>query len=225
MAVSNRLSQRRTKRLRLRADDTLRFPEKIVFASGNAGKLREIACLLSDFNISLVAQADFGVNEVTETGSTFTENALIKANHAAAAAGLPAIADDSGLVVAALEGRPGVYSARYSGPDATDDSNIDKLLDEMRGLPDASRGATFQCAACFAMPDDPEPLIAEGQWRGQILHERRGDHGFGYDPVFFDPEAGKSAAELSTDEKNARSHRGKALAMLGLLLRARFNGD
>ncbi len=211
--------------MRPRADDTLRFPEKIVLASGNAGKLREIARLLSDLNIKVVAQAEFGVSDATETGSTFTENALIKANHAAAAAGLPAIADDSGLVVAALEGRPGVYSARYSGPDATDDSNIDKLLDEMRDLPDASRGAAFQCAACFAMPNDHEPLIAEGQWRGRILHERRGEHGFGYDPVFFDPEAGKSAAELSADEKNARSHRGKALAMLGLLLRARFNSE
>ncbi len=212
------------KRLRPRADATLRFPKKIVLASGNAGKLREIALLLSDLNVNVVAQSEFGVHDAEETGTTFTENALIKASHAAAAAGLPAIADDSGLVVAALEGRPGVYSARYSGPDATDDSNIDKLLAEMRDLPEASRGATFQCVACFAMPDDFEPLMAEGQWRGRILHERRGDQGFGYDPVFFDPETGKSAAELSVAEKNARSHRGKALAMLESLLRARFDG-
>ncbi len=208
--------------MRPRADDTLRFPERIVLASGNAGKLREIARLLSDLNVSVVAQSEFGVRDVEETGTTFTENALIKAIHAAAATGLPAIADDSGLVVAGLDGRPGVFSARYSGPDATDDSNIDKLLDEMRDLPDASRGAVFQCAACFAMPGDLEPLIAEGQWRGQILHERRGEHGFGYDPVFFDPEADKSAAELSAEEKDARSHRGKALAVLLSLLRARF---
>ncbi len=203
----------------------MRFPEKIVLASGNVGKLREIARLLSDLNVSVVAQSEFGVHGAEETGTSFTENALIKANHAAAATGLPAIADDSGLAVAALGGRPGVYSARYSGPDATDDSNIDKLLDEMRDLPDASREAVFQCAACFVMPDDLEPLIAEGQWRGRILHERRGEQGFGYDPVFFDPEAGKSAAELSADEKDARSHRGKALAELSALLRARFDED
>ena len=189
------------------------------------GKLREIMRLLSDLDARIVPQSELGVSAAGEPGTSFAENALIKARHAAAVAGLPAIADDSGLVVAALNGRPGVYSARYSGPDATDDSNIDKLLAEMRDLPDASRGAAFQCVACFAMPDDPEPLIAEGQWRGCILKQRRGDRGFGYDPVFFDPETGKSAAELSAAGKNARSHRGKAFAALGLLLRVRFDGD
>ncbi len=213
----------RTKRWRPRADGTLRFPKEIVLASGNAGKLREIARLLGDLNVSVVAQAECGVREAQETGTTFAENARIKAMHAAAVTGLPAIADDSGLVVAALAGRPGIYSARYAGPGATDDANIDKLLDEMRDLPDANRGAKFQCAACFTMPDDAEPLLAEGRWCGRILHERRGEHGFGYDPVFFDPEAGKSAAELSADEKDARSHRGKALAALSSMLRTRFD--
>lgn len=189
------------------------------------GKLREIMRLLSEVDAQIVPQSEFGVRAAEETGTSFAENALIKARHAAAVAGLPAIADDSGLVVAALNGRPGVYSARYSGPDATDDANIDKLLAEMRDLPEASRGAAFQCVACFVMPDDPEPLIAEGQWRGRILEERRGDRGFGYDPVFFDPESGKSAAELSAAGKNARSHRGKAFAALESLLRARFDGD
>ena len=183
-------------------------------ASGNAGKLREIAGILRDFEINVVPQSDFDVTDAEETGSTFVENALIKARHAASATGLAAIADDSGLAVDALDGRPGVYSARYSGPEADPEKNIDRLLAELDGVPDKQRGATFHCVACFVTPDESEPIIAEGKWRGVILRERQGTGGFGYDPIFFDPELGRSSAELSAEEKNARSHRGQALAEL-----------
>lgn len=195
------------------------LPDKIVMASGNAGKLREIARILSDLNITVVPQSDFGISEAEETGSTFAENALIKARHAARATGLAAIADDSGLMVDALDGRPGIYSARYSGPDATDQTNIDRLLAELEGVPEDQRSAAFHCAVCFVTPDGAGPLIAEGEWRGRILRERRGDGGFGYDPVFLDIELGRSSAELNADEKNARSHRGKALKALARKLR------
>ena len=188
-------------------------------ASGNVGKLREIEGILSDLNIALVPQSDFGLSEAEETGSTFAENALIKARHAAQATGLAAIADDSGLMVDALDGRPGIYSARYSGPDATDQSNIDRLLAELEGVPEDQRGAAFHCVVCFVTPDDNEPFIAEGEWRGRILRECRGDGGFGYDPVFLDTELGCSSAELNAEEKNARSHRGKALRKLARKLR------
>jgi len=183
-------------------------------ASGNAGKLREIARILAGFDITVVSQADFAVSDATENGDTFIANAIIKARHAAIVTGLPAIADDSGLVVDALGGKPGVHSARYSGSGASDDSNIDKLLQELRDVDDADRGAAFHCVACYVAQDDSEPVIAQGEWRGVILRERRGNGGFGYDPVFFDQEQGLSAAEMSPDEKNRHSHRGKALADL-----------
>lgn len=183
-------------------------------ASGNAGKLREIARILGDFEINVVPQSDFDIADAEETGSTFVENALIKARHAASATGIAAIGDDSGLAVDALDGRPGVYSARYSGPEADPEKNIDRLLAELDGVPDEQRGATFHCVACFVTPDESEPIIAEGKWRGVILRERQGDGGFGYDPVFFDPELGRSSAQLSAEEKNTRSHRGQALAEL-----------
>lgn len=192
----------------------LRRPGKIVMASSNAGKLREIARILGDLDMTVVPQSDFNVVDADETGSTFVENALIKARHAAKATGLPAIADDSGLAVDALDGRPGVYSARYAGDDADDEQNIDKLLAELDGVADEQRGAAFHCAACLVLPDAPETIIAEGEWRGRILRARRGEGGFGYDPVFFDPELGCSSAQLSADEKNARSHRGQALRKL-----------
>ncbi|MDJ0906636.1 MAG: XTP/dITP diphosphatase [Woeseiaceae bacterium] len=195
-------------------------PDRIVLASGNAGKLAEIARLLEDLDIEVIPQSALGVTDADETGTTFAENALIKAQHAAAATGLPAIADDSGICVDALDGRPGVYSARYAGPGATDDRNIDRLLTELEGVPDEQRGAAFHCVACFVAPDRDEPLIAEGEWRGTILHERRGAGGFGYDPLFFVPELGKSSAELSPQEKNARSHRGQAIAELSRKLHA-----
>jgi len=192
---------------------------KIVMASGNAGKLREIARILGELGITVVPQSEFGISDAEETGSTFAENALLKARHAATACGLPAIADDSGLAVDALDGRPGVYSARYSGPEADPEKNIDRLLAELDGVPDEQRGATFHCVACYVRPDLSEPLIAEGEWRGVILPERQGDGGFGYDPVFLDPELGCSAAELGAAEKNTRSHRGLALQELARLLR------
>jgi XTP/dITP diphosphohydrolase len=193
-------------------------PDRIVLASGNAGKLAEIARILEDMGVTVVPQSELGVGDADETGTTFVENALIKARHAAEATGLPAIADDSGICVDALDGRPGVYSARYSGPGATAESNNDLLLAELEGIPDERRGAAFHCVACYVDPGMEEPVIAQGEWRGRILHERRGVGGFGYDPLFYVPELGKSSAELSPDEKNARSHRGQALAALGRML-------
>ncbi len=187
-------------------------PKKIVMASGNKGKLREIASLLEHLAVTVVPQSDFGVEDADETGTTFEENAVIKARHAAQETGLPAIADDSGLTVDALGGRPGVYSARYSGEGATDDSNIDKLMDELDGVDE--RGAAFRCVACYVDSEDAEPVFGKGEWRGEILTERRGDGGFGYDPVFLDPASGLASAELSADDKNARSHRGQALRAL-----------
>jgi XTP/dITP diphosphohydrolase len=190
-------------------------------ASGNRGKLREIARLLADFECTVVPQSELGVSDADETGDTFEENALIKARHAATTTGLPAIADDSGLAVDALDGRPGVFSARYSGADATDDENIDLLLRELEHVPEAERGATFHCVACFVAPGDTGVLLAKGTWRGHIAHERQGDGGFGYDPVFIDAELGIAAANLSADDKNSRSHRGKALTELVTLLQRR----
>ncbi|HSG58457.1 MAG TPA: XTP/dITP diphosphatase [Woeseiaceae bacterium] len=187
---------------------------KIILASGNPGKRREIEKILADFDIEIVPQSDFGVSEAEETGTTFAENALIKARHASRATGLPAIADDSGLAVDALGGRPGVYSARYAGPEATDTDNNARLLAELAGVPPAERGAAFHCVACFVMPGDGQPVIAEAEWRGRILEAPAGDGGFGYDPLFFVEETGCSSAELSASEKNRRSHRGKALREL-----------
>lgn len=190
------------------------LPGKIVMASGNAGKIREIARLLEDLDVEVVAQSEFGVQDVDETGTTFRENSLLKARHASVLTGLPAIADDSGLSVDALDGAPGVYSARYSGAGATDDKNIDKLLRELEGVAAAARGAAFHCVASFVLPDRAEPLVAVGEWRGAILFERQGTGGFGYDPVFFDPVSQCSSAELTQAQKDARSHRGQALRML-----------
>jgi XTP/dITP diphosphohydrolase len=197
-------------------------PQKIVMASGNAGKLREIARLLEGLGIEVLAQSELGVTDAVESGTTFAENSLIKARHAAHATGLPAIADDSGLAVDALGGAPGVYSARYSGEGATDDSNIDKLLEELRDVPAVARGAAFHCVATFVTPDDAPPLVAEGEWRGSILEARQGRGGFGYDPVFLDPQSGLSSAQLTAEQKNARSHRGKALQKLVALIEQRF---
>ena len=198
------------------------LPEKIVLATGNTGKLREIREILADLEIEIVPQSDLGIAAAEETGATFVENALIKARHAAIAAGLPAIADDSGLVVDALGGRPGVYSARYAGATASDDDNIDRLLEELAGVEGERRKAAFHCCACYVTPDDTSSLIAEGRWEGMITKERRGSDGFGYDPVFYDPECGRTAAELGPELKNARSHRGMALAALAEMMRHHF---
>lgn len=195
-------------------------PTTLVLASGNPGKLKEFAELLAPLNVTIVPQADYGVGEADETGSTFEENALIKALHAMQATGLPAIADDSGLSVDALDGRPGVHSARYAGPDATDEANVDKLLAELGDSKD--RGAAFHCVVCFVAPDLDEPVFARGEWRGEILRERRGTGGFGYDPVFLDPASGRASAELTPEEKNARSHRGIALSALSGQLSRRY---
>ncbi len=188
---------------------------RIVLASGNRGKLAEIAALLEPLGVVISAQSDFGIPEAVEDGDSFVANALIKARHAAALTGLPAIADDSGLAVDALAGAPGVRSARYAGDDASDSDNIDKLLEALSDVPQARRGAGFHCAAVFvAGPHDAAPLVEEGVWRGRILEARRGSGGFGYDPVFFDDEAGCAAAEMTPEQKNARSHRGKAFRAL-----------
>lgn len=188
---------------------------KLVIASGNRGKLAEFADLLGDSGIDCVPQGELGVGDVDETGLSFVENALLKARHAARATGLPALADDSGLCVDALGGAPGLYSARYAGSHGDAVANIDKLLDALRDVPDERRGAHFHAAIVLLRhADDPQPLIAEGSWHGRILHARRGDGGFGYDPVFLDPQRGRSAAELDPSLKNRISHRGLALAAL-----------
>ena len=192
------------------------LPSKIVLASGNRGKLKELARLLEALRVEVLPQSDFNVPDADETGTSFAANSLIKARHAARLTGLPAIADDSGLAVDALDGRPGVYSARYAGVGASDADNVARLLDELAGV--ANRSAAFHCVATYVASDDAVPLVAEGEWRGEILEAPRGAGGFGYDPVFLDPASGKAAAELSPDEKNARSHRGIALGRLVKLL-------
>jgi XTP/dITP diphosphohydrolase len=188
---------------------------EIVLASGNAGKLAELRGLLAGSGHLLRAQSDFGIADADETGLTFVENALLKARHASAATGLPALADDSGLCVDALGGAPGLYSARYGGVHGDDARNIARLLAELRDVADAARTARFHCVlALLRSADDPRPIIAEGSWEGRILREPRGNGGFGYDPVFLDPENALSAAELDPAIKNAISHRGRALAAL-----------
>ncbi len=189
-------------------------------ATSNPGKIREIARMLDGLGVEIVAQTELGVDDAEETGTTFEENSLIKAQHAATHTGLPAIADDSGLAVDALGGAPGVYSARYSGPGANDRRNNEKLLAELEGV--AERGAAFCCVATYVEPDDTEPLVAEGIWRGEILEAPRGEGGFGYDPLFLVPDCGVSSAELAAEEKNARSHRGQALRKLVEMLKQRY---
>ena len=188
---------------------------KLVLASSNHGKLEELRSLLSGSGIELIAQSDLGVEDAEETGTTFVENALLKARHATRITGLPALADDSGICVDALRGAPGLYSARYAGEHGNASRNIDKLLEDMKDVPDDNRSAHFYCVLVLLRhADDPQPLIVEGQWNGRLLHERRGSVGHGYDPVFFDSVHGQSAAEMELDFKNQLSHRGQALAML-----------
>ena len=191
---------------------------RVVLATGNPGKLRELQLLLGA-TFDLVPQTALNISSLEETGRTFTENALLKACHASAVSGLPAIADDSGLEVDALGGAPGIRSARYAGVDATDQENNEKLLDALGTRDAADRMARFRSVIVYVQaPDDPEPLIAEGIWEGRILDAPRGTDGFGYDPLFFDEAVGLTGAELSPDEKNRRSHRGKAArALAGLL--------
>ena len=194
--------------------------QQIVLASGNQGKIKEIQQILAGHCI--VPQTQLAISEVEETGTTFVENALIKARHAARHCRLPAIADDSGLAVDALNGAPGVISARYAGPNADDRQNLQKLLTEMAGVPDAQRTARFICVMVFMLhADDPFPLIAKGVWEGRILFEPVGENGFGYDPVFWVPEYCCSSAELPAEIKNRLSHRGQALKQLTEMVQAR----
>jgi XTP/dITP diphosphohydrolase len=188
---------------------------QLVLASGNAGKLEELRNVLGDCGLHLRAQSELAVGDVAETAPTFIENALIKARHAARATGMPALADDSGLCVDALGGAPGLVSARYGGGHGDATRNIERLLLEMRDLPDERRGARFYCVlVLLRSADDPQPLIAEGEWFGRILRTPRGEGGFGYDPIFLDPVHDCSAAELDPVVKNSISHRGRALAVL-----------
>lgn len=189
--------------------------KKIVLATGNQGKVKEMAQLLSDFGFDVKAQSEFNVSEVAETGTTFIENAIIKARHAAKETGLPAIADDSGLEVDYLKGAPGIYSARFSGEGATDQKNLEKLLKELEGVPEAQRTARFHCVLVLMKHEnDPTPLICHGTWEGKILTKAVGTNGFGYDPVFWVPETNCASAELDSADKKQLSHRGKALKQL-----------
>jgi XTP/dITP diphosphohydrolase len=192
----------------------------IVLASSNAGKVREFNQLLGGLQLEVVPQSRFNVADAEETGLTFVENAILKARNAAQHAHRPALADDSGLEVDALDGAPGIYSARYAGPGAGDRANLEKLLAMLAGVPDAQRTARFQCVLVYMRHAlDPTPLICQGTWEGRILTEARGGGGFGYDPVFFVPSHGCSSAELPAEVKNALSHRGQALQKLLAALR------
>lgn len=187
----------------------------IVLATGNQGKVKELATLFAEQNITIKPQSEFNVSDVAETGTTFIENAIIKARHASKETGLPAIADDSGLEVDALSGAPGVYSARYAGENANDSDNNAKLLTELSDVPKDKRTARFHCVLVYmAHANDPTPIICHGIWEGSILFEARGQQGFGYDPLFWQDALQLSSAELSRDIKNSLSHRGKALKQL-----------
>ncbi|MFO6422732.1 XTP/dITP diphosphatase [Motilimonas sp. KMU-193] len=189
--------------------------KQLVLATGNLGKVKELADMLAPYDLEVLPQSHFNVSEVAETGTTFVENAIIKARHAAYVTGLPAIADDSGLEVDFLKGAPGIYSARFAGPHANDKTNIDKLLQELDGVPESQRSARFHCVlVLMAHADDPTPVICHGTWEGFITTTPHGENGFGYDPVFFVPSEGKVSAELSKERKNQLSHRGKALQLL-----------
>jgi XTP/dITP diphosphohydrolase len=187
--------------------------QQLVLASGNAGKLKELQAMLGD-SVSVLPQSEFVAEEAVEDGLSFVENAIIKARHACKASGLPSLADDSGIAVDALSGAPGIYSARYAGVGG-DAANNAKLLQALEGLSTEQRGARFISVLVLMLhADDPTPIICEGVWYGSILNESRGDHGFGYDPLFWVPEANCSSAELSPAEKNRMSHRAKAMAQL-----------
>ncbi len=188
---------------------------QIVLATGNPGKVREMGDILAPFALQIVPQSEFDVPEADETGLTFVENAILKARNAAAHTGLPAIADDSGLEVDFLKGAPGIYSSRFAGADASSEDNLIKLLNDMKGVPEARRTARFQCLMVYmAHATDPTPLICQGTWEGRILFEPQGDNGFGYDPVFYVPDHDCASAQLSKEVKNRLSHRGQALRKL-----------
>jgi len=185
--------------------------KKLIIATSNPGKVRELNAMLGGI-IEVISQQTMGVDEVLETGLTFVENALIKARNAARQTGLPALADDSGLVVDALNGAPGIYSARYAGDGASDEQNLQKLLTDLKRQEDSNRQARFWCALAFVQhSEDPTPVIIQKGWEGEIVYEARGQGGFGYDPIFYLPSYGCTSAELVAEEKNKISHRGQAL--------------
>ena len=189
--------------------------EQIVLASNNAGKVREINQLLASQQIQVVPQSEFGVPEAEETGLSFVENAILKARNAAQHSGLAAIADDSGIEVDALRGAPGIYSARFAGPGASDAANLERLLKRLQGVPEAERSARFQCLMVYMRhAEDPTPIICQGTWEGVIAESPAGDNGFGYDPVFWVPSQRCTAAQLPPEVKNGLSHRGQALQKL-----------
>lgn len=189
--------------------------QKIVLASNNPGKINEFTEMLASVDLAVHPQNEWQIPDADETGLTFLENAILKARHASSLTGLPAIADDSGLCVDALNGAPGIYSSRYGGPNADERTYTQKLLDDLKDIPEDKRSARFVCVlALLRHENDPQPLIAQATWEGSILTERRGSGGFGYDPVFFVPEEQCAAAELTPQRKHQLSHRGKALKQL-----------
>ena len=195
---------------------------RVVLASSNRGKLRELAALLAPLGYDVITQNTLGIDTPSETGDTFAANALLKARHAAAAANLPALADDSGIEVDALNGRPGIYSARYAGEGASDQDNLLKMLAEIRGVPEIERTARYQCVIAFvSTADDPSPILAQGTWEGTLISHPRGLGGFGYDPIFIPSGFDRTAAELDPGEKNSLSHRGQALRALITQLQGR----
>lgn len=196
---------------------------RVVLATANRGKLRELQALLASLGVDVIPQSDLGIEPVEETGATFTENALIKARHAARHARMPALADDSGLEVQSLNGRPGVHSARYAGVGASDLDNIHQVLGELGTRPPELRGARFRCVLVLVRyAEDPAPLVCEGTWRGRIGFEPAGDGGFGYDPVFLVEGTCLTAAQLPPERKNTLSHHAQALRRLGEALRAQL---
>lgn len=193
---------------------------KVVLASGNAGKVVELQKALESFHVTLIPQTQYGVESAEETGLTFIENAILKARHASKETGLPALADDSGLEVDALQGAPGIYSARYAGEDATDAQNNQKLLEMLDGIETEQRTARFHCVLVYVRHwQDPTPLICQASWDGVIKTELDGEGGFGYDPLFYIPNLNCTSAQLSKDEKNKISHRGQAIKKLHQIFR------
>jgi len=198
--------------------------QKWVLATGNQGKVKEMSELLNSFSIEVLPQSQFNVPDVPETGTTFVENAIIKARHASKLTGLPAIADDSGLEVDFLNGQPGIYSARYAGEDATDQDNIDKLLNKLEGINPEQRKARFQCVLVYMRHAlDPTPIICQGTWEGSITEKQDGTNGFGYDPIFWVGSEQVTSAQLSKQRKSELSHRGKALTQLVALLKEQLS--
>lgn len=200
--------------------------QKWVLATGNQGKVKEMSELLNSFSIEVLPQSQFNVPDVPETGTTFVENAIIKARHASKLTGLPAIADDSGLEVDFLSGQPGIYSARYAGEAATDRENIDKLLSKLVGINPEQRKARFQCVLVYMRHElDPTPIICQGTWEGSITEQVMGEQGFGYDPIFWVESEQSTSAQLTKQRKSELSHRGKALTQLVNLLQAQLSAN